>query len=171
MNSRICSFIVLLSTLGLLFSATSLEAQCIPTVDCNANGLLDSCDLMFGMADDCNLNSVPDECDIAAGTSEDCNLDGIPDECEPVGERRLSPNGAPQEFGHSVAIAGDYAVVGDPGLVSIGGFANSGSAWVYHRVGTQWVLETQLLPSDPAADLNFGEAVAISNDLIAIGAP
>ncbi len=33
---------------------------------------------------DCNNNGVPDSCDIASGTSFDCNQDQIPDECQPV---------------------------------------------------------------------------------------
>ncbi len=73
-------------------------------VDCNDNGLVDSCDVSCtppcnvpgcGLSDDCNANGVPDECetdcnmngvpddcDISAATSEDCNNNIIPDECE-----------------------------------------------------------------------------------------
>jgi glucose/arabinose dehydrogenase len=32
---------------------------------------------------DCNANGVPDDCDIAAGTAVDANTNGIPDSCEP----------------------------------------------------------------------------------------
>ncbi|MFH0981411.1 MAG: matrixin family metalloprotease [Planctomycetota bacterium] len=35
-----------------------------------------------GQFPDCNANDVLDECDIAAGTSVDCNASTIPDECE-----------------------------------------------------------------------------------------
>ncbi len=44
--------------------------------DCNANGLLDSCETT-----DCNENGVPDDCDVVSGVSEDCNGDAVPDEC------------------------------------------------------------------------------------------
>jgi hypothetical protein len=48
--------------------------------DCNGNGLFDSCELASG-APDCNGNNVIDSCDIANGTV-DCDGSGIPDECE-----------------------------------------------------------------------------------------
>ncbi|MFT7485061.1 MAG: hypothetical protein ACI9F9_000907, partial [Candidatus Paceibacteria bacterium] len=64
-------------------------------VDCNENGIPDSCDISDGVSLDCNgngmpdecewdcdLNGVPDDCDIAAGTSLDLNGNSIPDECE-----------------------------------------------------------------------------------------
>ncbi len=52
-------------------------------LDCNNNGVPDSCDLGDGVSDDCNGNSVPDECDTAFGDSLDCDEDSVPDECEP----------------------------------------------------------------------------------------
>ncbi len=52
-------------------------------LDCNDNGIVDSCDIGDGFSQDCNDNLIPDECDISAGTSDDCNFDGTPDECEP----------------------------------------------------------------------------------------
>ena len=59
-----------------------IEAQGSGFVDCNSNGVDDSCDLSSGTAPDCNGNTVPDSCDIAAGTSVDANNNGIPDECD-----------------------------------------------------------------------------------------
>jgi len=68
-----------------------------PQNDCNANGIVDECDLAQGTSVDCNANQVPDECepdadcnangiqdicDIASGASADCNHNFIPDECE-----------------------------------------------------------------------------------------
>lgn len=50
--------------------------------DCDADGVLDQCQLENGMATDCNGNGLLDECDFAAGTSLDVNLNGLPDECE-----------------------------------------------------------------------------------------
>ncbi|MCZ6836685.1 MAG: hypothetical protein O7G85_12985, partial [Planctomycetota bacterium] len=46
--------------------------------DCNANGLLDQCDLADLTSVDCNNNLVPDDC-------EDCNNNGLADECELAG--------------------------------------------------------------------------------------
>ena len=71
-----------------------IRARCAPP-DCNANGVLDECDIEDGTSNDINANRVPDECepdcnangapddfDIAQGLSEDCNTNGVPDECE-----------------------------------------------------------------------------------------
>ena len=61
---------------------------CIPssaislTVDCNHNGLPDSCDITAGTSQDCNHNGVPDECDIASGVDKDCDGNGVPDSCD-----------------------------------------------------------------------------------------
>ena len=46
--------------------------------DCNANGVLDSCE----MGEDCNGNGALDSCDIANGTEEDCDGNGRPDSCD-----------------------------------------------------------------------------------------
>jgi uncharacterized Ntn-hydrolase superfamily protein len=52
-------------------------------LDCNNNGVTDSCDIGDGVSGDCNGNGVPDECDTAFGDSVDCDGDFVPDECEP----------------------------------------------------------------------------------------
>jgi hypothetical protein len=49
--------------------------------DCNANGVMDSCDIESATARDCNVNARPDSCDIADGTSLDVDGNGFPDEC------------------------------------------------------------------------------------------
>ena len=36
----------------------------------------------FSFSMDCNANGIPDECDIADGTSNDINSDGVPDDCQ-----------------------------------------------------------------------------------------
>lgn len=57
-------------------TADYLEIQGNPSLDCDLNGNLDSCDL------DCNSNGTPDSCDIAANPLLDCNGNGRPDVCE-----------------------------------------------------------------------------------------
>lgn len=81
--------------------------------DCNANGVLDQCDIAAGVPDldangridacgdpDCNVDGIPD------AIEPDCDLDGIPDECEidvtdPDGDGLVSEdcngNGVPDE--------------------------------------------------------------------------
>jgi hypothetical protein len=53
-------------------------------LDCNGNGVLDSCDIADGTALDCNGNGIPDSCDIASGFSLDLDGDLVPDECTQV---------------------------------------------------------------------------------------
>ncbi|MCR9245978.1 MAG: PQQ-dependent sugar dehydrogenase [bacterium] len=52
-------------------------------LDCDGNGLPDSCELASGAAD-CNGNGVLDVCDLQNGTSHDFDGNGVPDECDPL---------------------------------------------------------------------------------------
>ncbi len=75
------------------------------------------------------------------------------------------------DFGHSVAISGNTAVVGAPG-----DNANQGSAYVFVRSGTTWSLQQKVTAADRAVGDKFGHSVAISgnalgNTTIVIGAP
>ena len=75
------------------------------------------------------------------------------------------PSGATDDqFGYSVAIDGNTAVVGAPG------YDGEGAAFVYEFNGYGWVLSQQL-PGDPAAGDRFGVAVDIDGDHIVVGAP
>ena len=68
-------------------------------------------------------------------------------------------------FGISVAIDGNYSVVGardDDG--------ERGSAYVFHCEGNQWVQDQKLLAADGTAGDWFGISVAIQDDFIFIGA-
>ncbi len=69
------------------------------------------------------------------------------------------------EFGFSVAIDGDAAIVGAPGDdEGCGSGCNSGAAYIYRNVDGTWVEEEKLIASD-ADDLDlFGWAVAIRGD-------
>ncbi|MFZ9881539.1 MAG: hypothetical protein ACO3QC_09075, partial [Phycisphaerales bacterium] len=87
----------------------------LPTAsDCNANGLLDSCEIDTGLSGDCNANRIPDECEIAGGSELDCNANGIPDSCDlDAGTSSdLDGNGVPDEC------SGEF-VVGGTGFVTI----------------------------------------------------
>lgn len=60
-------------------------AECtVDIVDCNNNGVHDSCEISDGLLEDCNGNGIPDSCDLASGASVDNDGDGIPDECAGV---------------------------------------------------------------------------------------
>ena len=71
-------------------------------------------------------------------------------------------------FGGSVSISGDYAVLGAPFDDDNG--LSSGSAYVFKRTGTNWTEEVKLLPSDGAAGDNFGFSVSISGGYVVVGA-
>ena len=51
-----------------------------PSLDCDLDGILDICAVADGSVDDCNENGIPDSCDIADGG--DADGDGYLDECE-----------------------------------------------------------------------------------------
>jgi len=155
------AFRLALVALGLLLaSAGGAYAQ-----DCNLNGVADATDIALGTSDDCDGNAVPDECDIAGGAA-DCNLNGIIDGCEPVGPDLPAPAGGFASVS-SVAIRGDYAVVGSAAALS-----GAGTAHVFRRVGTIWVEDgAPLVAAGGAAGDAFGASVAIDGDLIAVGAP
>jgi len=71
-------------------------------------------------------------------------------------------------FGYSVAVSGDTAVVGAYANDQTAAWA--GAAYVFRRIGTQWVEEAKLVASDGAANDYFGWSVAISGEVAVIGA-
>ena len=71
-------------------------------------------------------------------------------------------------FGCSVAIWGDYALVGATG--GDGRVANSGCVYVFHREGTSWTQQVKLTASDGAQHEGFGCSVAIWGDHALVGA-
>jgi hypothetical protein len=72
-------------------------------------------------------------------------------------------------FGEALAISGDTVVVG-AAYAEHGGLVQAGSAYVYRKVAGNWVSEGKLTASDAAAFDNFGDAVGIFGDTIAVGA-
>ena len=75
---------------------------------------------------------------------------------------------ANDNFGASVAVSGDTAVVSAP-QTTIGSNAQ-GVAWIFVRNGASWTLLQALYDPNGAANDNFGASVAISGDTIIIGA-
>jgi hypothetical protein len=72
-------------------------------------------------------------------------------------------------FGFSVAIDGDYAIVGAYG--NDDGGSGSGSAYIFHRTGTnEWDMGTKIVASDAGGGDNFGYSVGISGDYAIVGA-
>jgi len=73
------------------------------------------------------------------------------------------------EFGGSVAISGDTAIVGARRDGDDG--SNSGSANIFTRTGGTWTEQQKLTASDAATLNYFGTSVAISGDTAIVGAP
>ncbi len=83
---------------------------------------------------------------------------------------RFASDGAyADQFGISVAILGDYALVGASNH-DVGGNNDQGAVYVFARTGNSWTELTTLTASDGLADDNFGSSVALSGDYALIGA-
>jgi hypothetical protein len=88
---------------------------------------------------------------------------------------------AVDEFGFSVAVSGDTAVVGahfeDSAATGVDPIGNdnsasgAGAAYVFTRSGPIWRQEAYLKASDTRRDASFGEAVAVGDETVVIGAP
>lgn len=74
------------------------------------------------------------------------------------------------QFGHEVAIYGDYLISGAPYDDNANG-TDAGAAYIYKHEGNQWILQTKLLASDGSENELFGYTVDIDGDYIVIGCP
>lgn len=73
-----------------------------------------------------------------------------------------------QRFGMSLALEGDYLIIGAPADDEVG--ENSGAAYVYHRSGSIWTEQTKITNTSQGVAY-LGTSVAISGERIAIGVP
>ncbi|MEI6411653.1 MAG: HYR domain-containing protein [Bacteroidota bacterium] len=105
----------------------------------------------------------------------DDNCDGVIDEAAnwPALAKRFAADGvAGEEYGTSVDVQGDYAIVGSNQKTS--GGQNIGSAYILFRDknGTnKWGQEVELVAPGLLPGDNFGASVAIYGDYAAVGAP
>ncbi|MFB3098891.1 MAG: FG-GAP repeat protein, partial [Acidimicrobiia bacterium] len=100
------------------------------------------------------------------GTAYVFRFDGL----DWVQEQKLVPSDSEpgDQFGHSVTVSGDIAVVGasqddDNGL-------NSGSAYVFRFDSSAWRLQQKLLASDGDVGDDFGSSVGLSGEAVVVGA-
>ncbi len=77
---------------------------------------------------------------------------------------------ASDQFGISVGISGDYAIVGAP-YDDEYGHSNQGSACIFRFNGTSWDFVIKLNEAAGLANDNFGYSVAISGNHAAVGEP
>ncbi|MDY7107710.1 MAG: hypothetical protein SYC29_03645 [Planctomycetota bacterium] len=82
-------------------------------------------------------------------------------------QKLTAPDGGPNDFGRSVAMCGDLAVVGDPGV-----HPDIGTVYVFRynaSLGT-WLLEAELPSPEPDVEDGYGGAVATSGSVVIVGA-
>ncbi len=86
-----------------------------------------------------------------------------------VQEARIVPGNSDVNFaGASVAIDGDYAVIGAPRDNADG--VSAGSVFIYERVQCDWVFSQRLSTNSPEAYSYFGNEVDIQDGTILVGA-
>lgn len=81
---------------------------------------------------------------------------------------------ADDEFGYSVAISGDYAIVGAPKKDVTVGFdlaSSGGAAYIFKNTTGTWSQVQRIVASDRESNDQFGRSVAISGDYVIVGAP
>ncbi len=78
-----------------------------------------------------------------------------------------SDGGSGDNFGRSVVVRGDLAVVGAPSAGNDG----QGVIYIFERQTNGWVQTARHSPSDLEAFDQFGYSVAIGSDFVAVGAP
>lgn len=89
-----------------------------------------------------------------------------------VEDQELTASDAAQrdQFGSTVSVSENTAVVGAPGDNCVAG-ADCGAAYVLRFDGTSWGEEQKLTASDAASFDGFGHSVAVSGDVVFVGAP
>lgn len=104
---------------------------------------------------------------LAAFTSNAQNWDQIIKVC--AIDRQAEDN-----YGCSVAVSGDYAIVGakyeDHDIVGGSNKLQAGSAYIFKNESGTWTQVQKIVASDRSADDWFGNSVAISGDYIVVGA-
>ncbi len=81
-------------------------------------------------------------------------------------DKLLASDGASGDnFGTSVSISGDYAIIS-----ALGDDSSKGSAYIFKRSGTTWTQQAKLTAFDGLAGDNFGFSVSLSGDYAIVGA-
>ena len=73
-------------------------------------------------------------------------------------------------FGSSVTVSGQSLAVGAPGRYEPAGGTKVGAAYIFVRSGTNWMQQSKVLATGGRALDAFGSAVALSTNLLVVGA-
>ncbi len=72
-------------------------------------------------------------------------------------------------FGQSVALSGEFAIVGAPLEDSVA--TDAGAVYVFRNIAGVWIPVARIVAPDGARDDRFGSSVSLRGDLLAIGVP
>jgi len=75
---------------------------------------------------------------------------------------------AGSQFGESLAVSGDLAVVG-ASIANVGSVAGAGRAYVYRKTNGTWTLEAAITAPTPVSGTRFASALAIASGRIIVG--
>lgn len=118
--------------------------------------------------DDGNPNTGPDHWNYT------CNCVGPPVTPMVVDKVVALDRSSTDNFGISVAISGDHAIVGawftDGNAVGGSPVNNAGAAYIFHWNGAEWVQQQKIVASDRTTHDEFGVGVAIDGDYAVVGA-
>jgi FG-GAP repeat len=74
-----------------------------------------------------------------------------------------------EEFGYSITVEGDVAVVGSPGNDDVN--VNAGKVFVYERSNGIWILVEELVIDSSNPQTRFGEVVLLNEGILFVGIP
>ncbi|HNO79901.1 MAG TPA: right-handed parallel beta-helix repeat-containing protein [Phycisphaerae bacterium] len=185
-----CSYLNSACTAG---ACDQTSGECV-AAPANEEGACDDLDLCtdddrcqsgicVGTTIDCALYDVaclPGACNPSTGMCEspaiesDCNTNGVPDECEysstPFYSKILAPDGgAGDQFGSSIDIGESVAAIGAY-FGSVSGVSDSGSVYVFQKLGDAWLFSAELIYENPASHDRFGFDLSISGSELIVGA-
>jgi len=85
-------------------------------------------------------------------------------------QQKLVPSDGAEDdnFGGSVSVSGDTAIVGARSDDDNGSY--SGSAYAFVRSGTVWTEQQKLVPTDAVQSQTFGTSVSVTGDIAVVGA-
>lgn len=137
------------------------EISAQPSLDCDGNGVIDDCG-----DPDCNSNGVADACDVTEGFSTDCNSNAVPDECDIARKGTSSPADIAfffdatyvDEFGEAVILRDTLAGRGHIIITFVG---TSTAAWQAALTGVDAVVVPQLDGPDLLAAMSMGARSAL----------
>jgi len=107
----------------------------------------------------------------AESTTRKASADQLPKGLFEQVQQLLAEDGEEgDDFGFSVALTRDIALIGAPGDSNENGL-NTGAAYVFTRKCSDWVQTQKLLADDGEQNDDFGFSVALTGDVALVGAP